>query len=64
MLEAVETRIENVQTALLTFICLEDIIVGHSLENDFCALRFVHDRVVDTAHLFMSEGGRKHCETC
>ena len=30
-----------------------DILVGHSLENDLCALKIRHDRVVDTAVLYL-----------
>ena len=50
---------EEIQVALLGFICKEDIVVGHSLENDLHALRLSHPRVIDTAVLFRTDG-RKH----
>ena len=28
------------------------MLIGHGLENDLKALRIVHDRVIDTVHLF------------
>ena len=58
----VTTRIEQVQASLAGLIQDTDIIVGHSLENDLRALRLVHEKVVDTACLFRSKDGRKHCE--
>jgi hypothetical protein len=57
--DGVSTSIEEVQVALLGLISKEDIIVGHSLENDLHALRLFHLCVVDTAVLFRT-GGRKH----
>ena len=67
MLEGVTTRIEAVQLAVVSIVRRDDILVGHSLENDLRALRVVHERVIDTALLFRSggEGGsrpRKHGE--
>jgi hypothetical protein len=58
-LNDVLASIQEVQVALLGLISKEDIIVGHSLENDLHALRLSHLYVVDTAVLFRS-GGRKH----
>ena len=67
MLEGVTTRIEAVQLAVVSIVRRDDILVGHSLENDLRALRVIHERVIDTALLFRSggEGGsrpRKHGE--
>ncbi len=62
ILKGVTTRIEQVQAALISILNRCDILVGHSLENDLLALRLVHDQVVDTAMLFRSKKGRKHCK--
>jgi len=59
LLDGVSTSLEEVQVALLGLICKEDIVVGHSLENDLHALRLSHPRVIDTAVLFRTDG-RKH----
>jgi len=59
LLDGVSTSLEEIQVALLGFICKEDIVVGHSLENDLHALRLSHPRVIDTAVLFRTDG-RKH----
>lgn len=66
MLEPISTRIEQVQVALASIVGINDILIGHSLENDLRALCLVHDKVVDTALLFRTESGaRKHCKcTC
>ena len=45
-------RLEQVQAALLQIIHPCDIVIGHSLENDLHALRFIHPTVVDTAMMF------------
>ena len=63
MLEPISTRIEQVQVALAGIVGINDILIGHSLENDLRALCLVHDKVVDTALLFRTESGaRKHCK--
>lgn len=59
MLKEVDARIEHVQLCLLSLIDADDILVGHSLENDLRALRFVHTKVVDTSVLFRASTGRK-----
>lgn len=65
MLEPITTRIEQVQIALVSIVGANDIVIGHSLENDLRALCLVHEKVVDTAILFRTESGaRKHCELC
>jgi hypothetical protein len=53
------TTLEEIQATLLSLICKDDILVGHSLENDLIALRLVHEKVIDTAVLFRNDG-RKH----
>ena len=50
--ETTVVRLEQVQAALLRTIHPHDIVVGHSLENDLRATRFLHGTVVDTAVLF------------
>lgn len=50
--------IEQVQAALVATIRSDDILVGHSLENDLRVMHFVHTTVVDTAVLFRPSNGR------
>ena len=59
MLQSVDTRIEDIQVRLLSMIDEDDILVGHSLENDLRALRIVHDKIIDTSMLFRGANGRK-----
>jgi DNA polymerase III epsilon subunit-like protein len=59
MLEDIDTRIEDIQVRLLAMIDEDDIIVGHSLENDLRALRLIHDKVIDTSVIFRGANGRK-----
>jgi RNA exonuclease 1 len=37
----------------------DTILIGHSLENDFNAMKFVHPKVVDTSVLFKRKNGCK-----
>jgi DNA polymerase III epsilon subunit-like protein len=60
MMEGATTRLEHVQAKLLSIICEDDILIGQSTENDLKACRLIHMKVIDTAILFQSEGGRKH----
>ncbi|KAL7491079.1 hypothetical protein ACHAWT_000657 [Skeletonema menzelii] len=60
MLSDVNTRIESIQLLLLSLIHEEDVIIGHSAENDIRALRFVHSNIVDTSVLFRGDNGRKY----
>jgi DNA polymerase III epsilon subunit-like protein len=55
----VVVQLEQVQAALLRTIHPDDILVGHSLENDLKATRFLHETVVDTAVIFQKEKGKK-----
>lgn len=52
ILEPIHTRLAQVQYTLAHFLTPTDILVGHSLENDLRALRYIHPRVVDTAIVF------------
>lgn len=45
-------ELEQVQASLLELLTPGDILIGHSLENDLRALRYVHPTVIDTAVLF------------
>lgn len=60
MLLDVKTRIESIQLFLLSLIHDEDVIIGHSAENDLRALRLVHNNVVDTSVVFRGDNGRKY----
>lgn len=52
LLAETELTISDVHDFLRATLREEDILVGHSLENDLRALRWVHSRLVDTAILF------------
>ena len=52
LLKPISTRIEQVQYALAGYLTPNDILVGHSLENDLKALHYIHPRVVDTSMVF------------
>ncbi|KAK8723670.1 hypothetical protein OTU49_011488, partial [Cherax quadricarinatus] len=53
----VKTTILDVQAALLTLFSDKTILVGHSLESDFHALKLIHDTVVDTSVVFPHKMG-------
>lgn len=40
------------QAAILRVVGAEDVLVGHSLENDLKALKVVHLRCLDTALMY------------
>jgi hypothetical protein len=61
-MDPVMTRLEQIQVALISMVHKNDILVGHSLENDLRALRLVHGKVVDTAIVFRAASGRKYCK--
>jgi RNA exonuclease 1 len=61
-MDPVTTRLEQIQAALISIVGENDVLVGHSLENDLRALRWVHDKVVDTARVFRAASGRKYCK--
>eukprot|EP01006_Ploeotia_vitrea_P046272 TRINITY_DN67012_c8_g4_i1.p1 TRINITY_DN67012_c8_g4~~TRINITY_DN67012_c8_g4_i1.p1 ORF type:complete len:630 (-),score=24.43 TRINITY_DN67012_c8_g4_i1:126-1820(-) len=53
MLENVTMRIEECQDILLQkFLFSDTVIVGHSLENDFDAMKLFHTKVADTSVLY------------
>lgn len=58
LMEPVATRLAQIQVALLRFLRPNDILVGHSLENDLKATHVIHPRVIDTALLFRASNKR------
>jgi DNA polymerase III epsilon subunit-like protein len=48
-LASVSTTLEEVRASLLGLVGGDDILAGHSLENDLLALKLVHFRNIDTA---------------
>lgn len=53
-LEGVTTTLKEVQEKLPTLIPSNSILIGHSLENDFHAMKFKHPFVIDTSLIFTS----------
>ncbi|KAJ8883395.1 hypothetical protein PR048_015238 [Dryococelus australis] len=51
-LDDVTTSIFDVQAVLLGLFNEKTILIGHSLDSDFKALKIIHDTVVDTSVLF------------
>ncbi|KAM9832218.1 RNA exonuclease 1 homolog [Neosynchiropus ocellatus] len=51
-LENVTITLRDVQAVLLSMFSAESILVGHSLESDFLALKLIHSSVVDTSIVF------------
>ena len=52
MLENVTTTLKDVHERLASVLPHNSILVGHSLENDFHAMKFRHPFVIDTSYLF------------
>lgn len=60
MLETVtNTRENKLYPFLESVMCEETILVGHSLENDLRAMKFVHPKVIDSSVLFSTKSGIK-----
>jgi hypothetical protein len=59
ILQDVTTRLEQIQAAVISIVDQDDILLGHSLENDLRALCLVHDTVVDTAVVFRAKKERR-----
>uniref|UniRef100_A0A8C6V706 REX1, RNA exonuclease 1 homolog n=1 Tax=Neogobius melanostomus TaxID=47308 RepID=A0A8C6V706_9GOBI len=51
-LQNVTITLRDVQAVLLSMFSAESILLGHSLESDFLALKLIHSSVVDTAIVF------------
>ncbi|CAO2613147.1 RNA exonuclease 1 homolog [Lemmus lemmus] len=50
-------RLRDVQAVLLSLFSNETILIGHSLQSDLLALKFIHSTVVDTSVLFPHHRG-------
>lgn len=48
--------LEQIQACVMQKVHPQDILVGHSLENDLHSMRWIHPTVVDTAILFRRKG--------
>lgn len=59
LMEPSTTTLEQVQYALASYLTPNDILIGHSLENDMRALHYIHPRVVDTSMIFRPEEKNK-----
>ncbi|XP_047537760.1 RNA exonuclease 1 homolog [Vanessa atalanta] len=53
----VKTTLLEVQATLLAMFTSQTILIGHSLESDFKALKLIHDTVIDTSVLFPHKMG-------
>ncbi|KAL1777489.1 RNA exonuclease 1-like [Sigmodon hispidus] len=56
-LASTNVRLRDVQAMLLSLFSTETILIGHSLESDLLALKFIHSNVVDTSVLFPHHRG-------
>merc|ERR1719319_1123993 len=52
-LEGVTRTLKDVQSEIFALIDRETTLVGHSLENDFKALKLIHPKVVDSAVVYI-----------
>ena len=50
-------KIKNVQADLLKLLNKESILIGHSLDSDFKALKLIHKNVIDTSVVFPHKMG-------
>ncbi|KAK9247485.1 hypothetical protein V1506DRAFT_532064 [Lipomyces tetrasporus] len=57
MLDNVSTTLSDVQKKLTSIICSDDVLIGHSLENDFKALKLRHPTVIDTSVIYHHSRG-------
>ena len=55
----VTKTLEDVFIDLCKYIHSDTIIIGHSLENDFKALKIIHDKILDTSLLFKPRNSRR-----
>ena len=51
-LESVSTSLQDIQNRLLELLTPQTIVVGHSLNSDFAALKMTHPFIVDTSLAF------------
>lgn len=52
ILEDIKTNLKDVQGVLPSLLPTDSILIGHSLENDFHAMKFRHPFVIDTSCIF------------
>jgi RNA exonuclease 1 len=52
MLDPVTTTLEDVQQKLLAILTPQTVVVGHSLDSDFNALKMTHPFIVDTSIIY------------
>lgn len=53
MLNNTTTTLADVQRSLLKIVSSNDILVGHSIDNDLRSLHLEHRKVVDTSRIFL-----------
>ena len=53
LLKDVTLTIEDVHDEIFDFMDSNTILCGHSLENDLIAMKLIHNKVIDTAVLYM-----------
>lgn len=56
-LQNVSRTLRDVQAVLLSMFNSKSILIGHSLESDFKALKLIHDMVIDTSILYPHKMG-------
>ncbi|RWS24676.1 RNA exonuclease 1-like protein [Leptotrombidium deliense] len=56
-LVGVTVTLEDVQKKLKSFINNKTILIGHSLDSDFKALKIIHETVIDTSAVFPHKNG-------
>ena len=59
LLDGVSTTLADVQRKMKQLIPADAILVGQSLENDFCSLKLFHPYVIDTSLLFTNNSKYK-----
>jgi len=52
ILRNVTTSLKDIQEKLLTLVSSDDILIGHSIENDLEVLKLRHPKIVDTSLIF------------
>lgn len=50
---------DQVQTELCNLVGYDTMLLGHGIENDLAALKFWHDKIIDTSYLFLNPEGRR-----
>lgn len=58
-LKNVTKGIKDLHEDLERLVDQDTILVGHSLENDLHAMKFIHDKAIDTSVLYARKNGSK-----